>query len=124
MSKQNDEGYTKTADMPTKPAEPNVMSVAMEIDALALLNIRDILNYILTAEDDEIEKRYATEERAVAMAEKILNIALKAGILEHPLKGWSLKYTQPTGRGDRVEHNAVFFTRTECAKEESTEEEQ
>jgi hypothetical protein len=91
------------------------MSVATEINAWALLNVLDIFRFVMCATDDEIVERYGTEGRAVDIAEKCLNIAMKAAILEQPLSGWKMKYSQPTkGNPDkRVMHEACFYNKTE-----------
>jgi hypothetical protein len=90
------------------------MSVADEIKAWALLNIRDIFSFIMTAKDSEIEERYGSEKTAVEIAEKYLNIGVKATMLEYPIAGWSMEYSQPIkGKdGERITKKAVFYTKT------------
>lgn len=86
------------------------MSVANSIKALALININDIFRFTITAADDEIRERYGSEEEAVNVAEKYLDIALKAGMLEMPIKGWSMTYTMPEkGSDKRNEYKAYFY---------------
>lgn len=86
------------------------MSVANSIKALALININDIFRFTITATDDEIRERYSSEEDAVNVAEKYLDIALKAGMLEMPIKGWSMTYTMPEKDSDkRNEYKAYFY---------------
>lgn len=97
------------------------LSVGNDIRALALINIQDIFQFVLTAKDEEIIDRYGTEERALSVAEKYLDIALKAEILEYPLKGWSMKYTMPEkGSDKRKEFVAHFYDKYETG-EVSTE---
>lgn len=87
------------------------LSVADNIKALALINIEDIFRFVLSAKDSEIEERYVTEERAIDVAEKYLEIALKAQMLEHSIKGWSMEYSQPIkGSEERMKHKAYFYT--------------
>lgn len=90
------------------------MSVADEIKAWALLNIRDIFSFVMTAEDAEIEERYGSEKTAIDIAEKYLEIGMKASMLEFPIAGWSMKYSQPIkGKdGERITKEAVFYTKT------------
>ena len=100
------------------------LSVGNDIRALALINIQDIFQFVLTAKDEEIIDRYGTEERALSVAEKYLDIALKAEMLEYPLKGWSMKYTMPEkGSDKRKEFVAHFYDKyeTEEAPAEPTE---
>lgn len=90
------------------------MSVADEIIAWSLLNIRDIFDFVMTANDDEIVERYGSEEKAVNIAEKYLEIGVKVRMLQFPIEGWSMKYSQPIkGKdGERVTKEAVFYTKT------------
>ena len=89
--------------------DKNIMSVYNNIRALALVNIQDIFKFTLTAKDSEIEKRYGSEEKALEVAKKYLNIALQASALNYGLSGWSLKYSQPiTDSNDRRETTAYF----------------
>lgn len=92
------------------------LSVANDIKALALINIQDIFNFVLTAEDADIEERYGTEERAIAVAEKYLEIARKVDIIEYSLKGWSMKYSQPVkgNTDERRTHEAHFYDKKEA----------
>lgn len=92
----------------------NEMSVHNEINALALINIRDILQFILQATDKEIEERYGCERTAVDTAEKIMNIALTSSIIENKLGGWSMKYSQPLKNSEeQIEKTAYFYDRKE-----------
>lgn len=90
------------------------MSVADEIIAWSLMNIRDIFDFVMTANDDEIVERYGSEEKAVNIAEKYLEIGAKVRMLQFPIEGWSMKYSQPIkGKdGERVTKEAVFYTKT------------
>lgn len=86
------------------------MSVANSIKALALINVNDIFRFTITAKDEEIRERYGSEEEAVNVAEKYINIALKAGMLEMPIEGWSMTYTMPEKDSDkRNEYKAYFY---------------
>lgn len=86
------------------------LSVANDIKALALINIQDIFHFTLTAKDEAIEKRYGTEERALKVAREYLEIAKQVSLIEIPLKGWSIDYSQPIANSDgRREHKACFF---------------
>ena len=86
------------------------LSVANDIAALALINIQDIFYFVLTAKDDEIEERYGSERTAIDVAEKYLEIAMKASILEHRVSGWSMEYSQPIkGSDGRIEKKAYFY---------------
>lgn len=86
------------------------LSVANDIKALALINIQDIFRFTLTAKDEAIEERYGTEERALKVAREYLEIAKQVSLIEIPLKGWSIDYSQPIADGDgRREHKACFF---------------
>lgn len=90
------------------------LSVGNNIRALALINIQDIFQFTLTATDKEIKERYGSEESAVYVAEKYLDIALKVGILENPIKGWSMKYTMPIkDSNDRNEYEVCFYNKYE-----------
>ena len=91
------------------------LSVGNNIKALALINIEDIFQFTITATDEEIKERYGSEEEAVRVAEMYLEIALKASMLEHPLKGWSMKYTMPEkGSDKRKEFVAHFYDKYEA----------
>ena len=86
------------------------LSVANDIAALALINIQDIFQFVLTAKDDEIEERYGSERAAIDIAEKYIEIAARASLLEHRVSGWDMKYTQPIkGKEDRIEKKAYFY---------------
>ena len=86
------------------------LSVANEINALALINIQDIFRFTLTAKDSEIEDRYGSEETALQVAEKYLEIALKAQMLQFPIEGWSMTYSMPIKDSeDRREYKAQFY---------------
>lgn len=86
------------------------LSVANEIKALALINIQDIFRFTLTATDEAIEERYGTEERALKVAREYLDIATVVDMLEHPIKGWSMRYSKPIKDSDeRKEYTAYFF---------------
>lgn len=96
------------------------MSVHNEINALALINIRDILQFILQATDKEIEERYGCERTAVDTAEKIMNIALTSSIIENKLGGWSLKYNQPLKDSEeRIDHTAYFYDRKDMERDDT-----
>lgn len=95
----------------------NDLSVANGIKAWALINIQDIFAFIITATDEEIIERYGSEKTAVDIAEKILNIAKMVDLIEYPLQGWSLRYTQPLMNGERKEHTARFYDVKEGDKE-------
>lgn len=101
-------------DEPKTEKDGIKMSVADEIKAWALLNIRDIFAFVMTAEDAEIEERYGSEKTAIDIAEKYLEIGMKASMLEYQIAGWSMKYSQPIkGKdGERVTKEAVFYTKT------------
>ena len=91
------------------------LSVGNNINALALINIEDIFQFTITATDEEIKERYGSEEEAVRVAEMYLEIALKASMLEYPLKGWSMKYTMPEkGSDKRKEFVAHFYDKYEA----------
>lgn len=100
------------------------MSVADEIKAWALLNIRDIFDFVMTATDAEIEERYGSEKTAVDIAEKYLDIGMKASMLEYKIAGWSMKYSQPIkGKdGERITKEAVFYTKTEVSEDAGTDD--
>ena len=87
------------------------LSVANDITALALINVQDIFNFVLTAKDDEIEERYGTEERAIKIAEQYIEIANQAqGMQSMFLRGWSMKYSQPIKDSDeRITKEAYFY---------------
>lgn len=86
------------------------LSVIHDIQALALINIQDIFQFVLTAKDEEIEKRYGDEETAIKIAEKYLDIALNIEIFERGLAGWSMTYSQPiTDSDDRITKKACFY---------------
>lgn len=86
------------------------LSVSNEIKALALINIQDIFRFMITAKDSAIEERYGSEEKAIDIAEKYLDIAMKADLLEFPIRGWSMKYSQPiSDSDDRREFTARFY---------------
>ena len=87
------------------------LSVASDITALALINVQDIFDFVLTAKDSEIEERYGTEDRAIAVAEKYMEIAEKAQRMEVIfLSGWSMKYSQPVKDSDeRITKEAYFY---------------
>ena len=88
------------------------LSVGNSIKALALINIQDIFRFTLTAKDAEIKERYGSEESAVCVAEKYLDIALKASILENALAGWSMNYTMPIkGSDERADYTAYFYNK-------------
>ena len=89
----------------------NHLSVAKDIAALALINVQDIYYFCLTAKDDEIEERYGTEERAIKVAEKYIEIAEKAQRMEVIfLKGWKTTFSQPIKDSDeRVTKTAYFY---------------
>lgn len=94
------------------------MSVANDITALALINVQDIFSFVLTAKDSEIEERYVTEERALAVAEKYMDIAEKAQRMETIfLHGWSMTYSQPLkDSNDRVTKKAYFYNKERGGK--------
>ena len=88
----------------------NTLSVANEITALALINVLDIFKFTLTAKDEEIEHRYGSEKTAMDVAEKYLDIAGRATLLERRLSGWSTQYSQPIKNSkDRAEFTARFY---------------
>ena len=86
------------------------LSVAKDIKALALINIQDIFRFTITATDKEIEDRYGSEARAIEVAEKYLEIAMRASVLEYDLKGWSVTYSVPIkDKNERIEKTAYFY---------------
>ena len=90
------------------------LSVVKDIKALALINIQDIFRFTITATDKEIEDRYGSEARAIEVAEKYLDIAMRVDVLEYDLKGWSMKYSVPIkGKDERIEKEAYFYDREE-----------
>ena len=98
------------------------LSIGNSIKALALINIQDIFRFTLTAKDAEIKERYGSEESAVCVAEKYLDIALKANILENALAGWSMNYTMPIKDSDeRADYTAYFYNKYKEAEEASAE---
>ena len=98
------------------------LSVAKDIEALALINIQDIFRFTITATDKEIEDRYGSEARAIEIAEKYLEIAMRASVLEYDLKGWSMKYSVPIkGKNERIEKTAYFYDMADRKTENSSE---
>lgn len=98
------------------------LSVGNSIKALALINIQDIFRFTITARDEEIRERYGSEESAVCVAEKYLDIALKAGILESALAGWNMNYTMPIkGSDERADYTAYFYNKYKEAEEAPAE---
>ena len=98
------------------------LSVAKDIKALALINIQDIFRFTITATDKEIEDRYGSEARAIEIAEKYLEIAMRASVLEYDLKGWSMKYSVPIkGKNERIEKTAYFYDMADRKTENSSE---
>ena len=98
------------------------LSVGNSIKALALINIQDIFRFTITAKDEEIRERYGSEESAVCVAEKYLDIALKAGILESALVGWNMNYTMPIKDSDeRADYTAYFYNKYKEAEEAPAE---
>ena len=98
------------------------LSVAKDIKALALINIQDIFLFTITATDKEIEDRYGSEARAIEIAEKYLEIAMRASVLEYDLKGWSVTYSVPIkGKNERIEKTAYFYDMTDRKTENSSE---
>lgn len=86
------------------------LSVANDIKALALINIQDIFKFMLTATDEEIEDRYESEEKAINVAEKYLDIAFRVGLMEIDLCGWEMSYTMPVKNSDeRRKYTAKFY---------------
>ena len=98
------------------------LSVGNSIKALALINIEDIFRFTITAKDEEIKERYGSEESAVCVAEKYLDIALKASILEGALAGWNMNYTMPIKDSDeRADYTAYFYNKYKEAEETPAE---
>ena len=98
------------------------LSVAKDIKALALINIQDIFWFTITATDEEIEDRYGSEARAIEVAEKYLEIAMRASVLEYDLKGWSMEYSVPIkGKNERIEKTAYFYDTADRKTENSSE---
>ena len=98
------------------------LSVAKDIEALALINIQDIFRFTITATDEEIEDRYGSEARAIEIAEKYLEIAMRAPVLEYDLKGWSMKYSVPIkGKNERIEKTAYFYDMADRKTEPQTD---
>lgn len=88
------------------------LSVANDIKALALINIQDIFRFMIIATDAEIKERYETEARAIELAEKFLDIAIRANFAQDSIKGWSITYSQPIENSDeRREYTAYFYDR-------------
>ena len=99
------------------------LSVAKDIEALALINIQDIFRFTITATDKEIEDRYGSEARAIEVAEKYLEIAMRSSVLEYDLKGWSMKYSVPIkGKNERIEKTAYFYDMADRKTEPSNSE--
>lgn len=98
------------------------LSVGNNIKALALINIQDIFSFTITAKDEEIRERYGSEESAVCVAEKYLDIALKASILENALAGWSMNYTMPINDSDERANYTAYFYNKYKETEEATED--
>ena len=98
------------------------LSVAKDIEALALINIQDIFRFTITATDEEIEDRYGSEARAIEIAEKYLEIAMRTSVMEYDLKGWSMKYSVPIkGKDERIEKTAYFYDMADRKTENSSE---
>ena len=90
------------------------LSVAKDIKALALINIQDIFRFTITATDKEIEDRYGSEARAIEVAEKYLEIAMRTSVLEYDLNGWSVTYSVPIkGKNERIEKTAYFYDKAD-----------
>ena len=89
--------------------EENRMSVLNNIRALALINIEDIFRFTLTAKDCDIEERYGSEENALEVAQKYLDIAQKSTLLNYELEGWSMTYSQPISNSDERKFNTAYF---------------
>ena len=99
------------------------LSVAKDIKALALINIQDIFRFTITATDEEIEDRYGSEARAIEIAEKYLEIAMRTSVLEYDLKGWSVTYSVPIkDKNERIEKTAYFYDMADRKTENSSEE--
>ena len=98
------------------------LSVAKDIEALALINIQDIFRFTITATDKEIEDRYGSEARAIEVAEKYLEIAMRTSVLEYDLKGWSVTYSVPIkDKNERIEKTAYFYDKADRKTENSSE---
>ena len=98
------------------------LSVAKDIEALALINIQDIFRFTITATDEEIEDRYGSEARAIEVAEKYLEIAMRTSVLEYDLKGWSVTYSVPIkDKNERIEKTAYFYDKADRKTENSSE---
>ena len=98
------------------------LSVAKDIKALALINIQDIFRFTITATDEEIEDRYGSEARAIEVAEKYLEIAMRTSVLEYDLKGWSVTYSVPIkDKNERIEKTAYFYDKADCKTENNSE---
>lgn len=99
------------------------LSVAKDIKALALINIQDIFRFTITATDKEIEDRYGSEARAIEVAEKYLEIAMRTSVLEYDLKGWSVTYSVPIkDKDERIEKTAYFYDIADRKTEPTTED--
>ena len=85
------------------------LSVGNSIKALALINIEDIFRFTITAKDEEIKERYGSEESAVCVAEKYLDIALKVGMLEMPIKD----------SDERADYTAYFYDKYETGSNDN-----
>ena len=98
------------------------LSVAKDIKALALINIQDIFRFTITATDKEIEDRYGSEARAIEVAEKYLEIAMRTSVLEYDLKGWSVTYSVPIkDKNERIEKTAYFYDISDRKTENNSE---
>ena len=98
------------------------LSVAKDIKALALINIQDIFRFTITATDKEIEDRYGSEARAIEVAEKYLEIAMRTSVLEYDLKGWSVTYSVPIkDKNERIEKTAYFYDKADRKTENCSE---
>ena len=98
------------------------LSVAKNIKALALINIQDIFWFTITATDEEIEDRYGSEARAIEVAEKYLEIAMRTSVLEYDLKGWSVTYSVPIkDKNERIEKTAYFYDMADRKTESNSE---
>ena len=98
------------------------LSVAKDIKALALINIQDIFRFTITATDKEIEDRYGSEARAIEVAEKYLEIAMRTSVLEYDLKGWSVTYSVPIkDKNERIEKTAYFYDKADRKTESNSE---
>ena len=98
------------------------LSVANQIKALALINVKDIFKFMITATDEEIEDRYINEERAVKIAEKYIDIASSVEFIEHKLNGFEMNYSMPVKDSeDRVTHHVKFYNWEMAESEEEHE---